>query len=158
MSEDYRKMWEDLGLDLAAHDALLGVLGQGYQDIYMAQKNRPEGMKYFDFVMSEVHGLRVKALQDEKAKGRKVIGSFCVFVPEEIVRAADATLVGLCTGAAFATEEVEMLLPRNTCSGRSRSTACAPCLPNRKSLPWWPRAKTGGTSRWPSTVPWCVGP
>jgi len=39
-----------------------------------------------------------------------------VFVPEEIVRAAEATLVGLCTGADFATEEVESLLPRNTCS------------------------------------------
>ena len=39
-----------------------------------------------------------------------------MFVPEEIVRAADATLVGLCTGADFATEEVEKLLPRNTCS------------------------------------------
>ena len=33
MSEDYRSMWADLGLDLAAHDALLGVLGQAYQDI-----------------------------------------------------------------------------------------------------------------------------
>ena len=53
---------------------------------------------------------------DEKAAGRKVIGSFCVFVPEEIVRAANATLVGLCTGADFATEEVEKILPRNTCS------------------------------------------
>ncbi|MBW2059909.1 MAG: 2-hydroxyacyl-CoA dehydratase, partial [Deltaproteobacteria bacterium] len=53
---------------------------------------------------------------NEKAAGRKVIGSFCVFVPEEIVRSADATLVGLCTGADFATEEVEKLLPRNTCS------------------------------------------
>ena len=39
-----------------------------------------------------------------------------MFVPEEIVRAADATLVGLCTGADFATEEVEKLVPRNTCS------------------------------------------
>ena len=39
-----------------------------------------------------------------------------MFVPEEIVRAADATLVGLCTGADFATEEVEKILPRNTCS------------------------------------------
>ena len=75
MSEDYRKMWEDLGLDLAAHDALLGVLGQGYQDIYMAQKNRPEGMGYFDFVMSEVHGLRVKELADEKqgAQGSRLL-------------------------------------------------------------------------------------
>lgn len=44
--------------------------------------------------MSEVHGLRIKELLDEKTAGRKVIGSFCVFVPEEIVRAADATLVG----------------------------------------------------------------
>ena len=69
-------------------------LGKGYQDIYLAQKDRPEGMGYFDFVLSEVHGLRIKELMDEKAKGRKVVGSFCVFVPEEIVRAADATLVG----------------------------------------------------------------
>ena len=59
MSEDYRSMWVDLGLDLAAHDALLGVLGQAYQDNYLAQQNRPEGMGYFDFVMSEVHGLRI---------------------------------------------------------------------------------------------------
>jgi benzoyl-CoA reductase/2-hydroxyglutaryl-CoA dehydratase subunit BcrC/BadD/HgdB len=116
MSEGYRDMWKSLGLDLEAHDALLDILGKGYQDIYLAQKNRPEGMGYFDFVMSEVHGLRIKELLDEKAAGHKVIGSFCVFVPEEIVRAADATLVGLCTGADFATEEVEKLLPRNTCS------------------------------------------
>ncbi len=116
MSEEYREMWKNLGLDLAAHDVLLGVLAKGYQDIYLSQENRPEGMGYFDFVMNEVHGLRIKELMDEKAAGRKVIGSFCVFVPEEIVRAADATLVGLCTGADFATDEVEKLLPRNTCS------------------------------------------
>ena len=116
MSEQYRTMWKELGLDLAAHDMLLEVLGKGYQDIYLAQKDRPEGMGYFDFVLSEVHGLRIKELMDEKAAGRKVIGSFCVFVPEEIVRAADATLVGLCTGADFAMEEVEKVLPRNTCS------------------------------------------
>jgi benzoyl-CoA reductase/2-hydroxyglutaryl-CoA dehydratase subunit BcrC/BadD/HgdB len=116
MSEDYRKMWSDLGLDLAAHDALLGVLGKGYQDIFLSQKNRPAGMGYFDFVMSEVHGLRIRELINEKEAGRKIIGAYCVFVPEEIVKAADATLVGLCAGADFATEEVEKLLPRNTCA------------------------------------------
>jgi hypothetical protein len=116
MSQDHREMWKGLGLDLAAHDALLEVLGKGYQDIYMAQKDRPEGMGYFDFVMSEVHSLRIRELLNGKAAGKKVIGSFCVFVPEEIVSAADATLVGLCTGADFATEEVERVLPRNTCS------------------------------------------
>jgi benzoyl-CoA reductase/2-hydroxyglutaryl-CoA dehydratase subunit BcrC/BadD/HgdB len=116
MSADYRTMWADLGLDLPAHDALLNVLGQGYQQIFMSQKNRPAGMGYFDFVMSEVHGLRVKELLDAKAEGRKVIGAFCLFVPEEIVLAADAVMVGLCTGADFATEKVEELLPRNTCA------------------------------------------
>ncbi|MFZ1985297.1 MAG: double-cubane-cluster-containing anaerobic reductase [Desulfatitalea sp.] len=116
MSETYRSMWQDLGLDLQAHDALLGVLGNAYREIYLAQKNRPEGMGYFDFVMSEVHGLRIKELLDEKAAGRKIIGSYCVFVPEEIALAANATLVGLCAGADFAVEEVEKLLPRNTCA------------------------------------------
>lgn len=116
MSEDYKNMWLDLGLDLAAHDVLLGVLGKAYQDIFMSQKNRPEGMGYFDFVMSEVHGLRIKELMGEKAAGRRIIGSYCVFVPEEIVLAANATLVGLCSGADFAMEEVEKLLPRNTCA------------------------------------------
>lgn len=116
MSEPYRSMWTELGLDLEAHDALLSVLGKGYQDIYLSQKDRPEGMGYFDFVMSEVHGLRIKELMDEKAAGRKIVGSYCVFVPEEIVLAANATLVGLCSGADFATEAVEKLLPRNTCA------------------------------------------
>jgi benzoyl-CoA reductase/2-hydroxyglutaryl-CoA dehydratase subunit BcrC/BadD/HgdB len=116
MSEDYREMWEDLGLDLAGHDALLGVLGGAYRDIFLSQKNRPEGMGYFDFVMSEVHGLRIRELLDEKKTGRKIIGSYCVFVPEEIVLAANATLVGLCSGADFAMPEVEKLLPRNTCA------------------------------------------
>jgi len=118
MSEtvDYRPMWEDLGLDLQAHDALLGVLGPLYQETFLGQTNRPEGMQYFDFVMSEVHGLRIKELQDARAAGRKVFGSFCVFVPEEIVLALDGVLVGLCAGAEFAPELAEGVLPRNTCA------------------------------------------
>jgi benzoyl-CoA reductase/2-hydroxyglutaryl-CoA dehydratase subunit BcrC/BadD/HgdB len=109
-------MWEGLGLDLAAHDQLLEVLGQGYQQVFLNQQNRPQGMEYFNFVMSEVHGLRIKELLDSQAEGKKVVGSFCVFVPEEIVRAADASLVGLCTGADFAPDEVDRFLPRNTCA------------------------------------------
>jgi len=116
MTENCRAMWTDLGLDLEGHTALLDVLGKAYQDIYLSQKDRPEAMDYFDFVMSEIHGLRIMELLDEKKAGRKIIGSYCVFVPEEIVLAANATLVGLCSGADFATEEVEKLLPRNTCA------------------------------------------
>ena len=92
---DYRPMWQGLGLDLEAHDALLSFLGSAYASIFLSQKNRPEGMKYFDFVMSEVHGLRIKELLDAKAEGRKVIGSYCTFVPEELILALDGVSVGL---------------------------------------------------------------
>lgn len=115
MAEDYHKMWSELGLDLEKHDALLGAVGQMYGDVYLSQKNRPEGMQYFDFVISEVHGLRIKELMDAKKEGRKIIGSFCVFVPEEIILALNAVSVGLCAGAEFAFDEAEKLLPRNTC-------------------------------------------
>ncbi len=109
-------MWEKLALNLEAHDGLLNVLGNVYQDIYLGQKNRPEGMKYFDFVMSEVHGLRIQELLDAQQQGRKIIGSFCVFVPEELVLAVDGVMVGLCAGADVATEKAEEFLPRNTCA------------------------------------------
>lgn len=116
MASPYDAMWQKLGLDLDGHNMLLQVLGDGYQQVFMSQPDRPTGMEYFNFVMSEVHGLRVKELVDGQAEGKKVIGSFCVFVPEEIVRATGATLVGLCTGADFAPEEVDKVLPRNTCA------------------------------------------
>ncbi len=113
---DYTKMWTELGLDLKGHDALLSVLGGAYTNIFLSQKNRPEGMKYFDFVMSEVHGLRIQELMDAKAQGRKVIGSYCVFVPEELILAVDGVSVGLCAGAEFNFEGAETMLPRNTCA------------------------------------------
>lgn len=116
MSTDYRPMWSELGLDLEAHDALLGVLGPSYAKTFTGQRNRPAGMAYFDFVMSEVHGLRIQELLDAKQAGRKVVGAFCTFVPEEIVLALDGILVGLCAGAEFAPAEAEKHLPRNTCA------------------------------------------
>ncbi|WP_419785592.1 double-cubane-cluster-containing anaerobic reductase [Pseudodesulfovibrio sp.] len=112
----HKEMWEKLDLDLSAHDALLEVLGKFYGDIFLSQEGRLKGAEYLDFVLSEVHGLRIKELQDAKAQGRKVIGSFCVFVPEEISLAADAIHVGLCAGADAGTELAEQLVPRNTCA------------------------------------------
>ncbi|BBD08973.1 double-cubane-cluster-containing anaerobic reductase [Desulfovibrio ferrophilus] len=116
MSDAHREMWERLNLDLTAHDGLLEVLGKFYGDIYMSQDNRLKGMEYMDFVLSEVHGLRIKELQEAKAQGRKVVGTFCVFVPEELTLAADAVQVGLCAGAEAGSDLAEELVPRNTCA------------------------------------------
>jgi benzoyl-CoA reductase/2-hydroxyglutaryl-CoA dehydratase subunit BcrC/BadD/HgdB len=112
----YDEMWDKLNLDLAAHEGLLQVLGKFYGDIYLSQTGRLKGMEYLDFVLSEVHGLRIRELQEAKARGRKIIGTFCVFVPEELVLAADAIQVGLCAGAEIGREAAEKILPRNTCA------------------------------------------
>src|SRR5450759_2169584 len=82
----------------------------------LSQSGRLKGMEYLDFVLSEVHGLRIKELQEAKAQGQKVIGTFCVFVPEELVLAAGAIQVGLCAGAEIGKEAAEKVLPRNTCA------------------------------------------
>jgi benzoyl-CoA reductase/2-hydroxyglutaryl-CoA dehydratase subunit BcrC/BadD/HgdB len=116
MANPYDEMWEKLNLDLTAHEGLLQVLGKFYGDIYLSQEGRLKGMEYLDFVLSEVHGLRIKELQEAKAQGKKVIGTFCVFVPEELVLAAGAIQVGLCAGAEIGKESAEKILPRNTCA------------------------------------------
>jgi len=111
MSSSYDAMWEKLNLDLEAHAGLLEVLGKFYGDIYMSQQGRLRGMEYLDFVLSEVHGLRIKELQDAKALGKKIVRTFCVFVPEEIVLAAGGIQVGLCAGAEIGSAEAEKVLP-----------------------------------------------
>lgn len=113
---DYHDMWRDLGLDLPAHDMLLAVIPQLYQAAYLTQEARPKGMAYFDFVMSEIHGLRIKELVDHQAAAGTVIGTFCLYVPEEIIRALGGQCVGLCAGAEWAYDEAERLLPRTTCA------------------------------------------
>lgn len=116
MSEEYRSLWSELGLKLEAHDGLLTVLSDAYKNIYLSQKNRPEGMKYFDFVISEVHGLRIKEIYNGKKDGKKIIGTFCVYVPEELILAVDGVCIGLCAGADVGSDEAEKYIPRNTCA------------------------------------------
>ncbi len=114
--KDYTEMWKGLGLNLENHAGLLGVLSKTYKDIYLNQKNRPRAMDYFDFVISEVHGLRIEEILNAKKTGRKVVGAFCVYVPEEIVLAADGVCIGLCAGAEVGSDQAEKFIPRNTCA------------------------------------------
>jgi benzoyl-CoA reductase/2-hydroxyglutaryl-CoA dehydratase subunit BcrC/BadD/HgdB len=109
-------MWVELDLDLDKHDLLLQALPGMYADTFLSQDNRPKAMGYFDFVIGEIHGLRVKELMDHKAGGGKVIGLFCVFVPEDLIMAAGAIPVGLCAGTQFSVPDAEEVLPRNTCA------------------------------------------
>lgn len=112
---DYRDMWKDLNVDLKKHDILCEVLPELYGGTYLTQENRPEGMNYFNYVVAEVHGARIQELEDQKKNGRKIVGTFCVFVPDEVILAANAISVGLCAGSQFWIEDGERVLPRNLC-------------------------------------------
>ena len=112
---DYRELWKSLDMDLVKHDKLCAVLPDMYASTYLTQENRPEAMNYFNFVVAEVHGLRIQELDAHKKKGGKVIGTFCVFVPDEVIIAAKAISVGLCAGSQFWVPDGEKVLPKNMC-------------------------------------------
>lgn len=116
MTTDNVKMWTDLGIDLKRHNTLLNGLGPVYREVYLSQQNRPKGMGFFDFVVGDIHGIRVHELRRHAMNGGKVVATYCVFVPEEIVWAADAIPIGLCAGAQFSVPLAEEVLPRNTCA------------------------------------------
>lgn len=112
---DYRDMWQDLGMDLETHALLCAALPQSFGDIYLTQENRPEGMAFYDFVVSEIHGIRPAELVKLKEDGGKVFGTFCVFVPDEIVVACGGAVTGLCGGSQFWVPEGEKVLPSGMC-------------------------------------------
>ncbi|MFQ3573158.1 MAG: hypothetical protein SNJ53_00830 [Thermodesulfovibrionales bacterium] len=85
MPKDYTPLWRELDLDLPKHDGVLSLLSDAYKGLYLSQKNRPVGMKYLDFVISEVYGLRIGEIYKSKKQKRKMIGTFCVYVPEELI-------------------------------------------------------------------------
>ena len=112
---DYRKMWESLGMDLETHDQLCDVLPQAFGDVFLSQENRPEAMDYYNFVIAEIHGVRPQELIKAQEEGKKVFGTFCVYVPDELIFAANAIATGLCGGSQFWVPGGEKVLPTNTC-------------------------------------------
>lgn len=112
---DYRKMWEGLNMDLETHDQLCEVLPAMFEDVYLTQENRPESMDYFNFVIAEIHGVRPAELIEHQKNGGKVFGTFCVYVPDEIIFAAGAIATGLCGGSQFWVPGGEKVLPSSTC-------------------------------------------
>jgi benzoyl-CoA reductase/2-hydroxyglutaryl-CoA dehydratase subunit BcrC/BadD/HgdB len=115
MSEKYNKMYQELGIDIEKHNELMSALGEIYPEFFLKQKNRPKNMEYFDYVMSEFHGQRIVEILEKKREGKPLVGTFCIFVPEEIVVGAGGVCYGLCGGAEFSISESEKDLPRNIC-------------------------------------------
>jgi benzoyl-CoA reductase/2-hydroxyglutaryl-CoA dehydratase subunit BcrC/BadD/HgdB len=111
---DNTEMYKSLDIDLKAHDTLMGALPVLFQECFLNKEQKLKNLSYFYSVIADIHGARVKELVDHKTKG-PVIGSFCIYVPEEIVLAACGQLVGLCAGADFWVPYGEQVVPKNLC-------------------------------------------
>jgi len=112
---DNKKMWGDLGMDLELHDQLCEVLPQAFGDVFLSQEDRPKGMDYYNMVVADIHGIRPSELLEHQKKGGKVFGTFCIYVPDEIIFAVDGIATGLCGGSQFWVPGGEKVLPINTC-------------------------------------------
>ncbi|MBR3166598.1 MAG: 2-hydroxyacyl-CoA dehydratase [Lachnospiraceae bacterium] len=112
---NYRELWEQLGMDLENHDNLCAVLPTAFGDVYLSQENRPESMDFWDMVVADIHGIRPAELVEAQKNGQKVFGTFCVYVPDEVVIAANGIVTGLCGGSQFWVPDGEAVLPKSTC-------------------------------------------
>lgn len=112
---DNRKFWTDLGMDVEKHDLLCEALPEAFGDVYLSQENRPEKMDYFNMVVADIHGIRPQELVEFQKNGGKVVGTFCIHVPDEIVFALGAINTGLCSGSQFWVPGGEKVLPSATC-------------------------------------------
>jgi benzoyl-CoA reductase/2-hydroxyglutaryl-CoA dehydratase subunit BcrC/BadD/HgdB len=61
------------------------------------------------------YGERIHQIADERESGKKLVGTFCLFVPDEIIFAAGADRVILCGGKNETVSIAEQYLPRNIC-------------------------------------------
>jgi benzoyl-CoA reductase/2-hydroxyglutaryl-CoA dehydratase subunit BcrC/BadD/HgdB len=108
-------MWQELGLNMVKHDKLLAAMKNASRDLLNRQPDRPAGMEYFDNMLLDLHGIRVRELLEHKKNGGKVVGTFCLFAPEEIVHAADAMMIKLEGGTQYSISNAETILPFDIC-------------------------------------------
>jgi benzoyl-CoA reductase/2-hydroxyglutaryl-CoA dehydratase subunit BcrC/BadD/HgdB len=70
-----------------------------------------QSLDYFE----KIYEIRIAQLQQERENGQKIIGTLCLYVPDEIIFAAGADRIILCGGRADTIPRAEESLPRNIC-------------------------------------------
>ena len=112
---DRTELWSNLGMDLETHGLLCAALPAAFGDVFLSQNNRPEGMAFWDMVAADIHGIRPAELVEAQKAGQKVFGTFCVYVPDEVVIACKGIVTGLCGGSQFWVPDGEKAIPADTC-------------------------------------------
>ena len=83
---------------------------------YLLKRNSGiENLNYFYKIYRELYGNRAKEILEHKKKGKKIVGVICNFIPLELILAADAIPIRICTGFQDPILIAEEILPRNFC-------------------------------------------
>ena len=77
----------------------------------MSNKDLPEIFETF----ADARKKGFLTMKAEKDKGRNVVGIFCTYTPRELIYAADAISVSLCSTSEETIPEAEKYLPKNLC-------------------------------------------
>ncbi len=113
--DQYSDLLSEIGVDVEKHAKMMKGGFDAYKKQFMSQEKRPEGMRYFDWFMSEIQGERIAEINRLKAEKKPAVGTFCIFVPEEIIVGAGGACYGLCGGSPATIPDAERELPRNIC-------------------------------------------
>ncbi len=114
-SKQLHDMWTELGMDVQLHDRLMEHSENTHRRNFLWQRNRPEAMAAFDTALHDSHGQRVAEVREFRKNGGKSIGSFCVYLPDEISAAAGVLNIPLCGGSGFSVNYADKILPRDIC-------------------------------------------
>jgi benzoyl-CoA reductase/2-hydroxyglutaryl-CoA dehydratase subunit BcrC/BadD/HgdB len=101
-------------LNTTIRSASAKIMADNIARMKKADSNRPAAMQYFDDI-SNFFGQREKELQAEKAKGKKIVGYFCVFAPIELILAADAIPVRVNSGWYDSAKLGDRVVPVEVC-------------------------------------------
>lgn len=113
--EQYHSLWNKLGIDTQKITAGVDGAIKRHEEVFLTQSNRPSKMEYFDEFWRNLQTGRIAELDKLKEQGKPLVGTFCIFVPEETVVAAGGACYGLCSGSPASIPEAEKELPRNIC-------------------------------------------
>ncbi|MCF6173471.1 MAG: 2-hydroxyacyl-CoA dehydratase family protein [Campylobacteraceae bacterium] len=113
--EVYKDLLCEIDINVDKHAKMMEVGLESYKKQFLSQPNRPKKMDYFDWFMSEIQGERIAEINKLRKEKKPAIGTFCIFVPEEIVVGAGGACYGLCGGSPATIPDAESELPRNIC-------------------------------------------
>lgn len=113
--EQYRDLLSEIGVDVDKHAKMMAAGLESYRKQFLSQPKRPKAMEYFDWFMSEIQGQRIAEINEIRSQKKPAVGTFCIFVPEEIVVGAGGACYGLCGGSPATIPDAESELPRNIC-------------------------------------------